>query len=129
MSSGGGRRYPGPHDQESDCDWGRGCPKLPPCLKYLVLAAVQNGVLEEEIEAIIFLVEQIRGRASGFTDKLVTDMLDQKGMQGGKKRLLLGGSNELDSLVDRPLAEKAKPAAETGYIEKELLMAEKEIGG
>ncbi len=57
-----------------------------PCLKYLVLAAVQNGVLEEEIEAIIFLVEQIRGRASGFTDKLVTDMLDQKGMQGESKR-------------------------------------------
>lgn len=57
-----------------------------PCLKHLVPAAVQNGVLEEEIEATIFLVEQIRSRAADFTDKLVTDMLDQEGMQGESKR-------------------------------------------
>lgn len=57
-----------------------------PCLNHLVPAAVQNGVLEEEIKATISLVEQIRRHAAGFTDKLVADMVEQEGMQGESNR-------------------------------------------
>ncbi len=57
-----------------------------PCLNYLVPAAVQKGVLEEEIKATISLVEQIRSHAAGFTDKLVTDLLLQQGAAGEPKR-------------------------------------------
>ncbi len=56
------------------------------CLNHLVSAAVQNGVLEEEIKATISLVEQIRSHAAGFTDKLVTDLLLQQGAAGEPKR-------------------------------------------
>jgi len=55
-----------------------------PCLNHLIPAAVQNGVLEEEIEAAISMVEQIRRHAAGFTDKLVTDLLRPDEYRGPK---------------------------------------------
>jgi alkylhydroperoxidase/carboxymuconolactone decarboxylase family protein YurZ len=56
------------------------------CLNHLIPAAVQNGVLEEEIEAAIAVVEQIRRNAAGFTDKLVTDLLYQDGAVGNPQK-------------------------------------------
>lgn len=56
-----------------------------PCLNHLVPAAVQNGVLEEEIKATISLVKQIRRHAAGFTDELVTDLLLQQEAAGEPK--------------------------------------------
>jgi AhpD family alkylhydroperoxidase len=56
-----------------------------PCLNRLVSAALQNGVLEEEIKAAISLVGQIRWHAAGFTDKLVTDMLVQEGLEEDRR--------------------------------------------
>jgi AhpD family alkylhydroperoxidase len=57
-----------------------------PCLNHLVPAAVQNGVLEKEIQATISLVEQIRKQAAGFTDKLVTDLLLPHGAAGEPRK-------------------------------------------
>lgn len=56
-----------------------------PCLNYLVPAAIHNGVLEDEIEATISLVGQIKRNAAGFTDKLVTDLIVQSGPAGESK--------------------------------------------
>ncbi len=55
------------------------------CLNYLVPAALQSGVLEEEVQAAISVVEQIRRHAAGFTDKVVTDLLLGQGVAGEPK--------------------------------------------
>ena len=47
-----------------------------PCLRYLIPAALQQGVLEEEIEAALAVAEGIRGRAAKMTHDLAVTLAE-----------------------------------------------------
>ncbi|MEE9202134.1 MAG: carboxymuconolactone decarboxylase family protein [Dehalococcoidia bacterium] len=47
-----------------------------PCLRYLIPAALRQGVLEEEIGATLALAEEIKGRASKMTHDLAVTLAE-----------------------------------------------------
>ncbi len=47
-----------------------------PCLRYLIPAALRQGVLEEEIGATLALAEEIKGRAAKMTHDLAVTLAE-----------------------------------------------------